>query len=388
MPWKETCAMDQREQFISQWLSGRLSKTELCERFGISRPTGDKWISRHAQGGMAALVDQSRAPRTNPNATEAAVCEQLVLLKLTHPSWGAKKLLDRLRREAPERRWPADSTGDAILRRAGLVKPRRIRRAVPAHSQPFAACDAPNACWSVDFKGDFRLANGQRCYPLTISDNFSRYLLTCQGMSRPSGLAVRPWFERVFEQYGLPWAIRSDNGAPFASRALGGLSALSKWWIDLGIRPERIRPGRPDQNGRHERMHRSLKAWIRQVSASLGAQQTQLDAFRREFNELRSHQALDRQTPAQVHRRSERTFRRRIAPAEYDADLQVRQVRANGEIKWRGQLMYLSKVLAGEPVGLEACGDGLWTLYYRFHPLGQLDERTNKIVPAHRWHNT
>lgn len=386
MPWKETCAVQEREQFIRLWLSGRFSKTGLCEQFGISRPTGDKWIRRHAEFGMTGLMDQSRAPLRHPNAIEAACCEQLVQLKLERPSWGPKKLLDLLRARHPCQHWPADSTGGEILKRAGLVKPRRARRKVPAHSQPFAECDAPNAVWSVDFKGDFRLGNGQRCYPLTISDNHSRYLFACQGVLRPSAKAVRPWFEQVFKEYGLPWALRSDNGSPFASKALGGLSALSKWWIDLGIRPERIKPGRPDQNGRHERMHRSLKAWMGEVAWDLARQQRCLEAFRREYNDERSHESLGRQTPAQLYRPSLRVYSSRIEPVTYGEELTVRQVRSKGEIKWRGQLLYVSEVLAGEPVALEPCGEGLWNLYYRFHPLGQVDDQNKRIVPATGWH--
>lgn len=385
MPWKETCAVEEREQFIRLWLSGRFSKTALCGQFGISRPTGDKWIRRHAEYGMAGLDDRSRAPLTHPNAVEAWRCEQLVQLKLERPSWGPKKLLDLLRARHPEQRWPADSTGGEVLKRVGLVTPRHRRRKVPADSQPFAECDAPNAVWSVDFKGDFRLGNGQRCYPLTLSDNHSRYLFACRGVLRPSGKAVRPWFEQVFRSYGLPWALRSDNGSPFASKALGGLSALSKWWIDLGIRPERIKPGRPDQNGRHERMHRSLKAWLGDVAWELMGQQKRLEVFRQEYNEERSHESLGRHTPAQVHRLSLREYPCRIEAVAYGDGMTVRRVRSNGEIKWRGQLLYVSEVLVGEFVALEPCAEGLWNLYYRFHLLGQVDDRNKKIVPVTCW---
>lgn len=387
MPWRETCTVDQRAEFIRAWLSGRHTKTALCERFGISRPTGDKWLRRHAELGMSGLADRSRAPLHHPNATPAEVVEQLVQLKRKHPSWGAIKLLDLLRQRHPEQRWPADSTGDAILARAGLVKPRRRRRSVPADEQPLTECEAPNAVWGADFKGDFRLGNGQRCYPLTISDLCSRYVFSCQAMAKPNTQSVKPWFEQVFIEYGMPWTIRSDNGSPFASRALGGISTLSKWWIDLGIRPERIKPGRPEQNGRHERMHRSLKAWLGEASWSLVTEQARLDRFRREFNEDRSHESLNRQTPAQVHRLSLRRYPRRIEAAVYGDDMSVRQVRHKGDIKWQGQRIYVSEVLAGEPVALAPYGDGLWDLYYRFHLLGTVDDRTGKIVPASRWHD-
>lgn len=240
----------------------------------------------------------------------------------------------------------------------------------------------------MDFKGDFRLGDGKRCYPLTITDNHSRYLLACQALTRTHGSAVRPWFEQVFREYGLPWAIRSDNGSPFASVAVGGLSGLSKWWIDLGICPERIRPGRPDQNGRHERMHRSLKEAIGQSEANAATQQLRLDSFREEYNQERSHEGLARATPASVYIASSRAYPRRIAQATYDTSVVVRKVRTDGTIKWRGSLLYLSEVLIGEPVGLEPVGDGMLELRYRFHPLGHLDERAGRIVPARRWHGT
>jgi transposase InsO family protein len=384
MPWKETCAMDQRVQFVGAWLSGRYTKSALCGHFGISRPTGDKWIRRHELLGVDGLKERSRAPHSQPNKVSEALCERIVQAKLEHPDWGPKKVLDWLRARGPGVVWPADSTGGEILRRAGLVKARR--RAVPPHEAPFADCGQSNAVWAVDFKGDYRLGGGRRCYPLTLSDAFSRYLLLCRGLARPSAAMVRPWFEWVFREYGLPQAIRSDNGAPFASRAVGGLSALSKWWIDLGIRAERIRPGRPDQNGRHERMHRSLKGWLGVPARGLEAEQRRLDAFRAEYNWERSHEALGRCTPGSVYVASSRPYPLRIEPPIYDEGVVVRRIRSNGEIKWRGRLIYLSEVLIGEPVALEPAGDGLWELCYRFHPLGLLDGRSERILPARGWH--
>jgi transposase InsO family protein len=386
MPWKETCAMDQRVQFIGAWLSGRHSKSALCRHFGISRPTGEKWIRRHERLGVDGLKERSRAPHSQPNRVSEALCERIVQVKLEHLDWGPKKVLDWLRAREPEVVWPADSTGGEILRRAGLVKARRRRRAVPPHEAPFADCEQSNALWAVDFKGDYRLGGVGRCYPLTLSDSFSRYLLLCRGLAHPSAAAVRPWFEWAFREYGLPQAIRSDNGAPFASRAVGGLSALSKWWIDLGIRPQRIRPGRPDQNGRHERMHRSLKGWLGAAAKGLEAEQRRLEAFRAEYNWERSHEALGRRTPGSLYAASPRPYPLCIEPPAYEQGVVVRQVRSNGEIKWRGRLIYLSEVLIGEPVALEPAGDGLWELRYRFHPLGLLNEQNDRITPARGWH--
>lgn len=385
MPWKETCAMDERVRFVADWLSGEYSKSALCRAYGISRPTGDKWIGRYLQDGAGGLTERSRAPRTHPNAVPEALREQIVAMKLAHQSFGPKKVIDRLRAVQPEVAWPADSTAGEILKRAGLVRARRRRRRVAPHSAPFGACAQANDVWSADFKGDFRLGNGRRCYPLTISDNYSRYLLACRGLAHTHTEAVRPWFEWVFREYGLPRAIRTDNGAPFASLALGGLSRLSRWWIELGIRPERIRPGRPAQNGRHERMHRTLKD-ATPIGADFEAQQRRFDAFAHEYNWERSHESLVRTPPGQRHQASPRAYPLRLQPVEYDAQVVVRRVRHNGEIKWRGERLYLTEVLAGAPVGLERVDEGRWAIRYSFHPLGYLDEREGKIVSAGPWH--
>lgn len=387
MPWKETSAMDQRIQFIGDWLSGQFSKTGLCQCYGISRPTGDKWIKRYQRWGVEGLKELSRAAKYHPNAVDPALCERIVSYKLRHQRFGPKKVMDGLRREAPSVAWPTDSTAGEILKRAGLVEPRRRRRRVPPHSQPLAHCEGANAVWSADFKGDFELGNGRRCYPLTITDNFSRYLLQCRGLARPTRTEVQPWFEWVFREYGLPEAIRTDNGAPFASLAVGGLSRLSAWWIRLGIRPERIEPGRPDQNGRHERMHRTLKeAVVVPPAATLEAQQHRFNAFVAEYNAERSHEALDRRTPSELYTPSVRPYPVKLAPIEYGSEVTVRRVRHNGEIRWKGHLIYVSEVLAKEPIGIRPIDDFLWELRYSFHPLGVFDERTQQISPPNQWH--
>ena len=387
MPWKETCAMDQRVQFVGDWLSGEYTKSELCRYYGISRVTGDKWIARYTRLGIEGLQEQSRAPTHHPNAITAEVCAQIVECKLEHPSFGAQKVIDRLRQEAPKVRWPAVSTAGEILKRAGLVRARRARRRIPAHSQPLSHCQEANAVWSADFKGDFVLGDGQRCYPLTISDNHSRYLLHCRALARPTHAATQPWFVWVFREYGLPDAIRTDNGAPFVSQALGGLSRLSAWWVRLGIRPERIAPGRPDQNGRHERMHRSLKAAVVvPPAATLSAQQRRFNAFVHEYNTERSHQALGRRTPEAVYTASGVPYPLKLPPVVYPDGVTVRCVRHNGQIKWKGHLLYVSDVLAQQPVGLLEIDEGLWELRYSFHLLGLLDERTFTINPPSHWH--
>lgn len=385
MPWQETSAMDQRIELIADWLSGAYRKSELCRVYGISRPTADKWIGRYAERGPQGLAELGRAPHCQPNRTAAELRALIVQTKLQRQQWGPKKVLDWLRRERPELKWPADSTAGAILKQAGLVQPRRRRRRVAPDSEPFADCGAPNQSWSADFKGDFLLGNGRRCYPLTISDNFSRYLLLCRALERPRYAEVKPWFEWVFRQAGLPAVIRTDNGAPFASLALGGLSRLAKWWIKLGIKPERIQPGKPAQNGRHERMHRTLKQAVPPQS-DLREQQDHYDPFQQEYNWERSHESLGRRTPGSVHCPSPRAYPAKLPEVEYESGFTVRQVRHNGEIKWRGQLFYLSEVLAKEPVGLKPIDDGKWELRYSFQLLGVLDERNKNISPAIGWH--
>lgn len=385
MPWRETSAMDQRIQLIADWLSGDYRKSELCRLYGISRPTADKWISRYGEQGWPGLEELGRAPHCHPNQTAEDLRAMIVQTKLRHQKWGPKKVLDWLRDKRAELKWPADSTGGEILKRAGLVQARKRRRRVPPYSEPFGKCGAPNQSWSADFKGDFLLGNGRRCYPLTVSDNFSRYLLLCRALARPRYDEVQPWFESVFRQSGLPEAIRTDNGAPFASLALGGLSQLSKWWIKLGIKPERIRPGKPDQNGRHERMHRTLKEAVPPQS-NLREQQRHYDPFQEEYNWERSHESLGRKTPGRVHCTSTRSYPAKLREVEYQSGITVRKVRHNGEIKWRGDLLYVSELLAKEPVGLKPIDDDCWELRYSFHLLGVLDERTKAITPAPGWH--
>lgn len=387
MPWEQTSAMDQRVKFIADCLSGRYSKSELCRAYGISRPTAYKWIERYHEHQAKGLEELSRAPHDHPNQTAEEVREMIVETKLYRQSWGPKKVVDYLRENGPQLTWPADSTAGEILKRAGLVKRRVRHHHVSPYSEPFSDCQGPNQLWSADFKGDFALGNHRRCYPLTISDNFSRYLLLCRALEHPSYQAVRPWFEWAFRQYGLPQAIRTDNGAPFASLAIGGVSELSKWWIRLGIRPERIKPGKPSQNGRHERMHRTLKQDVT-PQPTHQRQQHHFDLFQDQYNGERPHEALGRKTPASVYHVSPRSYPGKIPPIEYGPGIMVRRVRYNGEIKWHGDLIYVSQVLTQEPLGLKQIEEGKWEVRYSFHLLGTLDQRLKKILPAKTWHQT
>ncbi len=387
MPWKETCVMDEKVHFISAWLRNAYTMSELCDGYGISRPTGYKWAERYKQSGLDGLKACSRRPHHHPMSVPEAIKEQIIEVKLSHQSWGPKKVLDYLRRREPGRRWPVDSTAGEILKRAGLVRRRRRRRRVCADSQPFAACDRSNRVWSADFKGQFHLGNGAWCYPLTITDNYSRYLFECRALASPTKAGVWPWFEWVFREYGLPEAIRSDNGVPFASLALGGISHLSKWWIKLGIKPERIKPGKPSQNGRHERMHRSLKAATAlPPKGTMAAQQQAFDVFVPEYNEERSHEALERRTPAEVYQSSDRTYPAILKAIDYDSSYRVRSVRQNGEMRWNGQFVYVSEVLAKERIGLKQIDEHCWQVYFSFYLLGTFDRRVGKITPCQHWH--
>jgi len=381
MPWKETCAMDQKMKMVGDWLSEEYAITQLSELYEVSRKTIYKWIGRYQTEGATGLEERSRAPRGHPNATPLEVAREIVATKLRHDKWGPKKLVAWLERHRPEETWPAASTAGEILKREGLVKPRRRKRRMPPYLEPFNDGQRPNAVWSADFKGQFRTENGRLCYPLTIADNFSRYLLCCRGLSRPTFEETRSWFEEVFKQYGLPEAIRTDNGAPFASLGPGGLSKLSVWFIKLGIRPERIEPGHPEQNGRHERMHRSLKeATAKPPRSDIEEQQKAFDEFALEYNLERPHEALGQKTPASFYRPSLRPYPVKVPKVEYHGDVIVRQVRHNGEIRWKGELVYLSQALAGESVALKQKGEHLWEIRFSFHPLGVLNELTGKVM--------
>jgi putative transposase len=383
MPWKETCAMEEREAFLRAWWSGQFTMSELCQRFAVSRPTGYKWMRRGEAEGRQGLVERSRAPHCHSNATAVAQIAAMVALKRRHATWGPFTIHAWLCREQPTITWPAVSTIGEILKRHGLVQPRqRGRPSVPPHTQPFAAVQAPNDVWSADFKGHFPLGDGRRCHPLTISDNYSRYLLCCQGMYRPEGVPTRACFEAVFREYGLPRALRTDNGVPFASLALGGLSALAVWLVKLEVMPERIEPGRPQQNGRHERMHRTLKAaTAKPPKGCLSAQQRAFNHFRHEYNDERPHRALGGgRRPSELYRPSPRALPARTPEISYPDHFAIRKVRQEGHMKWEGHEVFVSKTLANEAVGLKPLDHDRWELYFGRLPLGILDARTHKIV--------
>ena len=381
MPWKETCAMDEKMQLMGDWLSREYSVTDMSKVYGVSRNTIYKWVARYETEGPEGLEDRSRAAQAHPNATAPEIVEAILAAKMSHPKWGPKKLVEWLRSHHPTERWPAGSTAGEILKREGLVKPRRSRRRTPPYREPFTSSDKPNQVWSADYKGQFRMGNGRVCYPLTISDNCSRYLLACRGLLRPTFEQTRPWFESVFRDKGLPGAIRTDNGSPFASVGLGGLSKLSVWFIKLGIKPERIDAGHPEQNGRHERMHRTLKEETASPPRSnIRQQQRAFEAFKYEYNFERPHEALGQKPPAAFYERSPRPYPVRVPKIECDHGEVTRRVRSNDEIKWKGGFIYVSEALVGEPIALHQSDDHLWEVWFSFHLLGTLNELTGKIL--------
>jgi len=382
MPWNQESPMDQRVRLIGDWLSGMFTKTDLSKSYGVSRPTVYKWLGRYEAEGIEGLSEHSSAPHHPWNQTATWIEERLIKAKIKRPRWGPRKLIARLKEIEPWVAWPAVSTAGEILKREGLVKPRRRKRRVAPYTEPFKACNGPNRVWSSDFKGHFKTQDKRWCYPLTISDNYSRCLLTCRGLLRPTFMETQGWFEWVFREYGLPEAIRTDNGVPFASVALGGLAGLSIWWIKLGIRPERIQAGHPEQNGRHERMHRTLKdETARPPKANRRVQQVAFNRFKKEYNEQRPHEGLGMKTPASYYQVSARAFPNKLEEVSYDEGFQVRRVRHNGEIKWQGRLIYLSETLAKEPVGLKNTAEGMWELYFSFYKLGEYNEREKSFLP-------
>jgi len=372
--------MDQRLRFIADHQRRCFSVSELCARFGVSRTTAYKWIERYQSEGPAGLVDRSRRPHACPHQTPQPVVQALLESRRRHPTWGAKKLLRILADRHPAWEWPSRSTGSDLLKRHGLVTARKRRR-FPGHpGRPLTPMDQPNSIWTADFKGQFRTRDGEYVYPLTIVDGYSRYLLACQGLRSTAVKLAQPTFQRLFEVYGLPRIIRTDNGVPFATTALGRLSLLSVWWIRLGIYPELIEPAHPEQNGRHERMHRTLKAeTTRPPRGNLNAQQVRFNQFRREYNEQRPHEALGQETPASVYRPSSRQLPDKLPPLEYPGHFEVRLVSRNSGIRWKRRWVCVTHTLAGEYVGLEEVGDGLWDVYFGPLKLGRMDERRLQI---------
>ena len=331
--------------------------------------------------GLDGLKDHSRARRHHPNAVLDEIEAHIIKSRSHHPHWGARKLKVCLERQYPTWHWPAASTIGEILKRHGLVIPRRRSRKSPPYDKPFVNCHGPNQVWCADFKGWFRTSDGQRCDPFTLSDAFSRYLLRCQAVLRPDYHSVKPLFDAAFREYGLPVAIRTDNGAPFATTTLAGLSRLSIEWIKLGIRPERIRPGRPAENGRHERMHRTLKEeTAKPPKATRRVQQRAFDSFRQEYNQERPHESLGQRTPAECYYPSPRPYPLHLPEIAYPDDYHLRKVHPQGDLRWRYQQIYLSETLAGEVVGLKPIDERYYQISFAHLKLAILDDYRGKII--------
>lgn len=345
--------MDERVHFISDYLKAKYDISTLCEAYGISRKTGDKWINRYKENGVDGLNDESRRPHNSPYKTPLRIKKEIIALRKRY-GWGPKKLLSIMQSKHPHWDLPGRSTVCDILNREGLIKKRRARRKIPATQRPFAPIDKPNAVWTADFKGQFKIQHARYCYLLTITDSYSRYLLECRALTSTGLESARRVFSMVFEKYGLPERLRTDNGVPFASISASGLSQLSLWWIRLGICPEKIDAGKPYQNGRHERMHRDLKEkTVKPPAASIQAQQTRFDQFCKEYNEVRPHEGLNFKTPSSLYKPSNRAMPKSVTEFRSPEHYEVRHVQHNGMIYWRNGYVYAGYLLKDQYMGLE-----------------------------------
>ena len=380
MPWKETSVMDERRKFVGEFQRGLYTMTELCDRHGVSRKTGYKWLDRFEDHGAPGLQDLPHDAHSMPHVSDPELVEVLLQCRRQHPTWGPRKLLRILEDRHPAADWPAASTVGDILKRNGLVVPRRRRSKLTHPGRPTTPFLGPNDIWAADFKGEFRTEDGVYCYPLTVTDGFSRYLLGCKGLASTAGDGVQPVFKRLFREHGLPAAILTDNGPPFASVALHRLSRLSVWWIKLGIQPLLIEPGHPEQNGRHERMHRTLKKeTTKPPKAHMAAQQREFNRFRTEYNEVRPHESLGQETPASCYQASQRPYPEHLDAFEYPRHFKVRKVSGSGSIRWGNYPLCVSRTLIGEHVGFEEIDDGIFSLFFCNVLLGRFDTKEWKL---------
>jgi len=382
MPWDERTKVRERVEFVKDFRSGLFQMTELCERYGVSRVTGYKWLERCDEEGWNGLRDRPPVARHCPHRTSDEVREVLLAIRRRW-GYGSRKLLRMVRDREPKRVWPAASTVTELFRSVGLLEASRRRRKPEHPGRPVTKASEPNELWAADFKGQFRMRDSEYCYPLTVTDSCSRYLLGCRGLRGVKSSGVRKSFERLFEKYGLPRAIRTDNGSPFASIAIGRLSRLSVWWIRMGVRPELIEPGHPEQNGAHERMHRELKKKVtRPPGRNMAEQQKRFDEFQWEYNEIRPHESLGQETPASLYRSSPRPYPKVLPQVEYPGHFEVRRVSRNGGVRWRKKWLNVSHALLEEYVGFEEIEDGVWSLYFGPLLLARFDERNLQLYGA------
>lgn len=382
MPWQERSPMDLRMQFVLEWQSGAWTMSELCADYQISRKTGYKWVERYEAAGPRGLHDQSRRPHRSPQATDPKVVRALLALRRRHPRWGAKKLLTIAAQRDPRAAWPSRTTACDLFKAHGLVVPRRRAPSPIRVPAPLVPITHANGTWTTDFKGEFLTGDGAYCYPLTLRDGFSRFVLRCDALRGQTTVATRRCFERAFAKYGLPERIRSDNGIPFAGPGLGRLSQLSVWWIRLGIVPERIALGRPDQNGSHEQFHAVLKAdTTRPAARDAATQQRRFARFCREYNYERPHEALHNDVPANHYAPSLRPLPRALPAVDYPGHVEVRRVTCIGQVSWQGAPLFLSLALAGQDVAFEEVDDDIWTIRFATVAIGRYDGRRRCLRP-------
>lgn len=385
MPWRTANMETARATFVIEVEISDLSHAELCRRHGISRPTGYKWIERYRTELLKGLEDRSHRPHTCPHATSDALVQRILRIRKRYREqkdvWGARKIRKKLLDDPSIETVPSLDTIQRILVRNGCVAERKPRRRRDHAGPPLPIPPEPNSTWTADFKGEFRMGDRKQCFPLTVQDGHSRFLLACEGMLRVDLQATLRRFRRLFAEFGLPQRIRTDNGHPFASRAIGRLSQLSVWWISLGILPEFIEPGKPQQNGRHERMHRTLKdATASPPADCLASQQRSFNRFRRLYNTERPHEALLMETPAAVYQPSSRPFTTRPDPIEYPGHFEIRRVSGDATLRWNTRKVFVSSLLMGMDVGLDQIADGVWAVYFGPLRLGWLDEADYRIM--------
>ena len=380
MPWKDLRPVDERVLFVADYVRELYSFSELCARYGVSRKTGYKWVERYRREGVEGLGERSRRPQKQPTQLPYAVQQAIIELRGSRRTeLGPKKIQTRLRERYPDQPVPSRTTIYNVLKRAGLIAPRHIRRRVAPSGSIVDGIKIPNGLWSADFKGQFLTGDRRWCYPLTVMDHASRYLLGCRTLPGTRGAEARAVFERLFRRYGLPERLRTDNGVPFASLSIAGLSRLSIWWIRLGIVPERIKPGQPQQNGRHERMHRTLKrAAAQPPAANARAQQRRFNAFLHHYNTERPHEALAQRTPGSLYIPSPRRYPERLPELAYPSYIHPHRVCDSGLIYWSALRIYVGYLLAGEHVGVEPVSDGHWNVHFGPVCLGGFDERNAK----------
>ena len=376
MPWQETSPMDQRKRFIDDHRDGLFSMSELCERYGISRKTGYKWLDRFEEEGRKGLGDRSRAPKRCPHRISMETAKLICDARRRHPDWGPVTLLGWLASRHPDVDLPAPNTAGDLLARRGLVRRRRRRRRTLHPGVVPPTTREPNDLWTVDFKGHFRTKDGIYCYPLTVADQHTRFLLGCHGLLSTKGIGVRPIFMRLFREYGLPAAIRSDNGVPFATTGIHGLSQLNVWWMRLGIQHQRILPAHPQQNGAHERMHKTLKAGaIRPPRANLPAQQRAFDDFRHLYNYERPHSYLQGRPPGSAYIPSRRAYCEPRGHFDYPGHFVVKRVTNAGTFRFKKRLLFIANSLKQHMIALDEVDDGIWSIYFCNVLLARLDER-------------